>query len=40
MVDLCKSPEGQQKLIDWYDAAIGRIDADLPGEPGRRGLRS
>jgi pimeloyl-ACP methyl ester carboxylesterase len=28
-VDLYKSPEGQQKLIDWYDAAVSRIDADL-----------
>jgi pimeloyl-ACP methyl ester carboxylesterase len=27
-LNLYKSPEGQQKIVDWYDAALKRIDAD------------
>jgi len=28
-IDLYKSPEGRQKLVDWYDTAVKRIDANL-----------
>jgi len=28
-INLYKSPQGRQKIVDWYDAALARIDADV-----------
>lgn len=29
MVELYKTPEGRQKIVDWYHTAVDRIDAEL-----------